>query len=246
MNFPKKEGSRKSSWVERDGKSWIEKCFRKSDAANIKRAEERFQNLLCMGGTIYPQISLQETKLEWLVRQEVIKTTEKRYSYSGHELRKVAEGLDRVHNAGLIHGDPCLSNIGFEKSGRVLLYDWEIILEKKVSGRIALRTTPYCLHPEDGRVRHLTRRSDFFGLAALFFVSSHGEQWLSLLSRSQRPREVLGSFANDYLDEGCSAMLDAMTRSFQKGNGISEAMLANVTLSGDNPQMNTSQTPGSQ
>ena len=204
--FQKKAPSNISR-VEREGKSWIEKRFKKQDAIDFSRSEDRFLRLASHSQSIYPKLLLYETETEWFVGQEFVEIRERKYSFTRSELGKIAENIDRLHDAKLIHGDLCFSNIGFDRSDALLIFDWEINLETRIGGRLSLRTTPYCLHPTDQRIKRISRRTDQFALVALCLVSRCGHHWRSSLSRNQKVRNQTARYIDRFGKDSCANLL---------------------------------------
>ena len=186
-----------SSQSNKNIKSWKRKKFRKSEAVHRLRASDRFLLLKNNSNNINPNLRLSEDEDNWFVEQMYFPVNKTPLSFTAPRLYKIAEAVDRLFDLNLFHGDLCFSNISFDNQNHLLLFDWEVILERFKKNKFSLRTTPYCLHPEDHKLQKISRLTDIFGIAALTIISIDGSVWRRHLSYDKDSRQKLADYIND-------------------------------------------------
>lgn len=92
-------------------------------------------------------------------------------SYKTDHLKVLAKSLQAWHDAELIHGDLCLSNVGWHKN-EVFVFDWEPLLVYTSPKGVLLRTTPYCLHPIDRMRKSISLLTDRYALIMLLLMKA--------------------------------------------------------------------------
>ncbi len=132
-----------------------------SDMAFPKRSYDRSKILGDIGFSLTPRVSVDFSE-DWIETHQIKTTVENTFvmGFSYRQLMALAQRVDEFHKVGLVHGDLCTSNIGI-KSQKVLIFDWEPSLEHK-SGEI--RTTPYCIHPDDLTAGIVTNMTDKYSI----------------------------------------------------------------------------------
>jgi hypothetical protein len=94
-------------------------------------------------------------------------------SYTTDHLKALANSVQAWHDAELIHGDLCLSNVGWHKN-EVFVFDWEPLLVYRSPKGVLLRTTPYCLHPIDRMRKSVSLLTDRYALIMLLLLKARG------------------------------------------------------------------------
>ncbi len=89
--------------------------------------------------------------------------------YTTDHLKVLAKSVQAWHDAELIHGDLCLSNVGWHKN-EVFVFDWEPLLVYRSPKGVLLRTTPYCLHPIDRMRKSVSVLTDRYALIMLLLM----------------------------------------------------------------------------
>jgi hypothetical protein len=96
--------------------------------------------------------------------------------YTRDHLTVLAKTVQAWHDAELVHGDLCLSNVGWHNQD-VFVFDWEPLLVYRSPKGVILRTTPYCLHPVDRMNKSVSVLTDRYALIMLLLMrarSRHG------------------------------------------------------------------------
>ena len=196
-----------------DGKEWLQKVYSKREAVNFENASSRYEALNSHKHQLHPQLELDEDDECWIIKQRYTPNAKKFLFFSNAQLKKIARKLDEVARVGLFHGDLCFSNISFDSDGNALFFDWEVSLEVKGKKGIVLRTSPYCLHPDDKEFNRVSKKSDLFGLAAITLISCHHPSWRSRLSFDDKKRSSLASYLEVFYTSSYSDLIENMTRS---------------------------------
>jgi hypothetical protein len=180
---------------------WV-KTAPKAGSASIDRDRERFRNLCAVARLITPQVQFLETDVDWISHQKNCR------AIAGAELTVskvlyVAELMDELHDAGVVHGDLCTSNLIHDGQDSLGIIDWEISLERRDENSIQLRSTPYCIHPNDIADGLITERTDKFALAALVMINLECPAYRSRLSRDIEARNDVARKV-----DACSSMVE--------------------------------------
>jgi len=94
----------------------------------------------------------------------------------------LGESLERVHSAGVPHGDLNLNNVLIEPSSNVAVFDWEPALVYRQDHLVHIRSCAYSLHPLDAKLRTVTLRSDRFALACISIILQHDRNCIGSLA----------------------------------------------------------------
>ena len=100
---------------------------------------------------------------------------------------EIVKKLTKLISLNIVHGDLCASNIGFDKYGRLLIFDWEPFLKIRSpnSNVLELRSSKYALHPMDQASNCITIRSDLFAIGTLLTQALYGRYpGLKLIKRN--------------------------------------------------------------
>lgn len=88
-------------------------------------------------------------------------------------LRQMAEALQVLHGAGVLHRDLKPGNVMLREDGSVVLIDFgmsrQIELDASLTGSGAIFGTPYYMSPEQGHGRPTDERSDIYSLGIMFY-----------------------------------------------------------------------------
>jgi serine/threonine protein kinase/tetratricopeptide (TPR) repeat protein len=85
---------------------------------------------------------------------------------------QVGEGLDKAHQAGIVHRDVKPDNLIIDKDGRVKILDFGIALFEDVGTSVSESSTVGTIHymsPEQAREEETDARSDIFSLGAILY-----------------------------------------------------------------------------
>ena len=64
-------------------------------------------------------------------------------------ISQIKSFLKLIHHNDLIHGDLCFSNLGLDKNGKLLIFDWELLLSHIKNKSLVLRSSYLACHPSD-------------------------------------------------------------------------------------------------
>ena len=121
-----------------------------------------------------PSVDIQIRDTLVIVSQALIKEfTLFTTGYTTDHLKVLAKSVQAWHDAELIHGDLCMSNVGWHKRD-VFVFDWEPLLVYRSPKGVLLRTTPYCLHPIDRMKKSVSMLTDRYALIMLLFMRASG------------------------------------------------------------------------
>lgn len=84
-----------------------------------------------------------------------------------NSISQIKSFIKIIHHEDLIHGDLCFSNLGLDKNGKLLVFDWELLLSFIKNKSVVLRSSYLACHPSDLSNRELTKKSDLFAFANL-------------------------------------------------------------------------------
>jgi len=110
---------------------------------------------------------------------------------------QVADGLQAIHEAGIIHRDLKAPNLMWSTDGTVRLMDFGIAKQFGAEGTAATATgqvlgTPEYMSPEQGRGEKIDHRTDIYSLGIVIFelftgrVPFHGDTPFAIISRHLR------------------------------------------------------------
>ena len=160
------------------------------DIADTNFKEDDFERINLLkkyGNLLNPkiQVSLTEKKVRICQKRISHKSLEEfKGVKAANEIVKVFSELT-LHK--IVHGDLCASNIGFDKYGRLLIFDWEPFLKIRSpnSNVLELRSSKYALHPMDQASNCITIRSDLFATGTLLMQALYGRYpGLKLIKRN--------------------------------------------------------------
>jgi len=203
----------RSIYSNSSGKGWLQKVYSKREAVNFEQTSSRFEVLNSYKHQVHPQLELDEDDECWIVKQRFTSNAKKFLFFSNEQLKKIARKLDEFAKVDLFHGDLCFSNISFDSDGDALFFDWEVSLEVTGKKGIVLRTSPYCLHPDDKEFNRISKKTDLFGLAAITLISCHHPSWRSGLSFDDKKRLILANYLEVSYTSSYSDLIENMTRS---------------------------------
>lgn len=147
---------------------WMLKKYPVSNDILIPLNKARLNRLKENERWIYPNTHIQ-------IDEKFIKVFQLRmYEYLDFYRKKsmahaieISKCIDKLHRVGLIHGDLCSSNCKLDRSGRVLLFDWEPFLITQRGPNTILRSSKYALHPDDYSQKTISKSSDKFAVSNL-------------------------------------------------------------------------------
>jgi len=88
-------------------------------------------------------------------------------------LRQMAEALQVLHQAGVLHRDLKPGNVMLREDGSVALIDFglskQLELDAAITGNGEIFGTPYYMSPEQGHGRETDARSDIYSLGVIFY-----------------------------------------------------------------------------
>ena len=160
------------------------------DIADTNFKEDDFERINLLkkyGNLLNPKIQVSLTEKKVRICQKIIshKSLEEfKGVKAANEIVKVFSELT-LHK--IVHGDLCASNIGFDKYGRLLIFDWEPFLKIRSpnSNVLELRSSKYALHPMDQASNCITIRSDLFAIGTLLTQALYGRYpGLKLIKRN--------------------------------------------------------------
>jgi serine/threonine protein kinase len=103
-------------------------------------------------------------------------------------LAELADAIDAVHRAGLVHGDITAGNVMLDAQGRVILMDFGAGFESSDEGTVVNAGTPHYLAPEVAAGTPATAAVDLYALGVLTHRLATGRYPDSVSLRSLRPR----------------------------------------------------------
>src|SRR6185295_15349508 len=93
-------------------------------------------------------------------------------------VRDVARGLERIHQAGLVHRDVKPSNILIAKDGTAKISDFGLAIETEGSQKLTQSGmfvgTPHYVSPEHAQAKKVDGRSDLYSLGVILFEGFAG------------------------------------------------------------------------
>ena len=197
---------------------WYKKLYCKTETVDYGKSQNRYDLLKINAHNIYPHLRLHEDNKYWEVSQKNVQKNNNCIFLNRAQLKKLAEQIDEISNFGLVHGDLCFSNIGFDREENVLLFDWEINLEIRDKNNLILKTTPYCLHPLDQATNNITKLTDRFSIAALTMISCHNPSWRSNLSYNQSLRRRVADYIDSILIFSNIELVDRILHKIERSN----------------------------
>ena len=172
---------------------------------DIQAAIKRIETIQRIGSALTPPVEAAVCKSGLMTRQRVINFSDTFVqNISQNHILLLARQVTYFHRIGLVHGDLCLSNIGV-RGDKVFVFDWEPCL---VLHRGVLRTTPYCIHPDDLTSRNLTVLTDRFAVLFLSVISIYPHNDLFQLYERFKHRIV------DFLETFKTYRIDACSEKF--------------------------------
>ena len=88
-------------------------------------------------------------------------------------MRQIASALTELHEAGIMHRDLKPTNIMFRKDDSLVLIDFGLAKQAKLSAEITgtgeIFGTPYYMSPEQGHADQVDERGDIYSLGIIFF-----------------------------------------------------------------------------
>jgi serine/threonine protein kinase len=94
------------------------------------------------------------------------------------DILQICEGLNAIHEAGLVHRDVKPGNIMKTKDGVVKIMDFGAVhtLDSELTSDEQLIGTPSYMSPEQLQYEHLDKRADIFSLGAVIYYYLTGEK----------------------------------------------------------------------
>jgi hypothetical protein len=131
---------------------------------------QRIHLIRSAGHLLFPPVDIQIGDTQVIVSQALIEeVTLFTIGYTTDHLNVLAKIVQAWHDAGLVHGDLCLSNVGWHKQD-IFVFDWEPLLVWRSPKGVLLRTTPYCLHPIDRTNKTVSVLTDRYALITLLLM----------------------------------------------------------------------------
>jgi len=177
--------------IQSDGVVWYSKKYPKSTFKYPGKVRARLESITANLALIEPPLTILETDEFSIVRQKKCVGT-KVDGLSKELIYRLAEQIDSWHQAGFIHGDLSISNIFVSDEYRLEIIDWEPALEIVVDDQTQLRSTPYCIHPDDHQQTIVTFSSDYFALVTYCLLYSKGRHFLSRMAMDHGFRKEMG------------------------------------------------------
>mgnify|MGYP002636086423 CR=1 FL=1 len=142
-----------------------------AEMAHVEHSIHRAEALQLVGSYLAPKVfvDISNTKIT-IIQQRAKFDFTFALAVGPQKVILLAKIVDSFHKHGLVHGDLCTSNIGV-RSGKVLIFDWEASLELKTGG---LRTTRYCIHPQDLKAGRISVLTDRYAVTLLALMSRLG------------------------------------------------------------------------
>jgi len=95
-------------------------------------------------------------------------------------MRQIASALTELHEAGIMHRDLKPTNIMFRKDDSLVLIDFGLAKQAKLSAEITgtgeIFGTPYYMSPEQGHADQVDERGDIYSLGIIFFEMLTGRK----------------------------------------------------------------------
>jgi tRNA A-37 threonylcarbamoyl transferase component Bud32 len=95
-------------------------------------------------------------------------------------LRQMAEALQAIHSAGVLHRDLKPGNVMLREDGSLALIDFglakQLALEAEITGSGEIFGTPYYMSPEQGHGRATDARSDLYSVGIMFYEMLTGRK----------------------------------------------------------------------
>jgi serine/threonine protein kinase/tetratricopeptide (TPR) repeat protein len=157
-------------------------------------------------------------------------------------LRQLALGVCAIHAAGKLHRDIKPSNVMVTRNGRVVLLDFGVVGEYRVSRQPAgfdepIVGTPEYMSPEQAALQPATPASDWYAVGVILFealtrrIPFEGERHL-LLAKQQplkvRPSDLVDGIPAD-LDQLCMDLLGVDPRARPNGDEILRRLEGELT-----------------
>lgn len=164
-------------------KNGIVKFVRFEAINNLSSCLERIDRLRRLGRGLKPPVEVSITIDGLATRQHFVRKFQPlRTNLSSTYIIALSKQIALLHRAGLVHGDLCLSNIGIYGK-KVYIFDWEPAITLSQS---RLRSTFYCIHPQDYEQREITLLTDRFSVLFLALLSQTGTEKIAYHHRSYR------------------------------------------------------------
>ena len=176
-----------------------------SSIENTTACLERIERLRHIGGRLKPPVDVCVTPDGISTKQQFVRHFRPlRKVLSNDKILALSKQVALFHSVSLVHGDLCMSNIGIQ-GNKLYIFDWEPAI---VMSRGLLRTTSYCVHPEDFAQRDITLQTDRFSVLFLAALSHTGRGDIASQHRAYRPIIV------DFLDRFQQLRIDRCTELF--------------------------------
>lgn len=131
---------------------------------------QRIHLIRSAGHLLIPSVDIQVCDTQVIVSQVFVEEfTLFTSGYTRDHLNILAKSVQAWHDVKLVHGDLCLSNVGWNKQD-VFVFDWEPLLVYRSPKGVLLRTTPYCLHPIDRMNKSVSVLTDRYALIMLLLM----------------------------------------------------------------------------
>lgn len=108
-----------------------------------------------------------------------------------------AQGLDGLHLHDLVHADLSASNIMIERSGRVFLADFSLVLDSALdSYKNMIIGTPGYYSPEHLSAESVVAASDIYVMGLLIFEMVEGQKIIPEMDAKSKRTEIIQSMRN--------------------------------------------------
>ena len=169
--------------------AWVAKQYEKRSFKHPQKVNDRIHSIALNHHLINPTLKISDAGEYLYVSQKRCRGKRTEGVLSRKQIIRLAEIIDAWHDAGFIHGDLCISNIFVTDNGDLEVIDWEPALEVYDGDSTSLRSTQYCVHPEDLSNHCISYKTDYFALATYFLIATQGRQYLSRMAMYQHLRQ---------------------------------------------------------